>query len=152
MYNNIKQKIQIINKIWRTRCFTFGISAKKSFGDVYTYYQDTFYGVATNGSWYLNGNLGSGQNEEIIRKKIDLAHFEELKEGEIDIYVDDVNGILKICIVGMVSDDKEVFIKGINNCGNKDGWVPHLILDEDTNEGLQNIQIGQIRKEMYGKK
>ena len=52
----------------------------------------------------------------------------------------------------MVSDDKEVWIKGINKCGNKDGWVPHLILSSSGNHETQNIQIKRIRKEMYGKK
>ena len=139
--------IQIVNHgYW----LMFGISAKKSFGDVRDDKDDTFYGVDINGFNRVHGNPGSGKAKR--KREKDMEYLRKLKEVEVDIYVDDIKGVFKACIVGQSSQDKEIFIQGIDKSGNKEGWIPHLILDDEAIPEIQNIQIKQIGEEMYGKK
>ena len=103
-----------------------------------------------NGRYRIHGNPGSGKKQR--QREKDMAYFRELKEVEIDIYVDDIEGVFKACIVGQSSPDKEIFIQGIDKSGNKKGWIPHLILDPYADRETQNIEIKQIGEEMYGRK
>ena len=89
-----------------------------------------------------------GENKEKIRAKINLQHF-LLEKGEVDIYLDVDQGILKLCVVGVSGKDKEIYIEGLGNSGNDDGWVPHLLFTTQARE--QQIRACKIDPECYGK-
>ena len=137
-----------------TRWFCWGISAIKKFREDYACGDTTYYGISTNDCWWLNGKLIDGwatvgQNGERIRERIDFSHFRNCKDGEVDIYIDCDEGILKICVVGVVGQEKEVHISELNKSGNNDGWVPNFLFGY---EGVQQrIRVAVIDAECYGK-
>ncbi len=130
----------------------FGVSAKRKFEETYGYYEETFYGVANdviNDSWYLNGKhitVGNiGENNEKIKDKI-KKNFFMANNMEIDIYLDVDEGILKMTKTGDVEPDFDAQIDGINNGGNKNGWIPHIAVQNR----FQNIRIAKINPSWYG--
>ena len=126
-----------------------GIIAKKSFTKDSALFAETYYGVSCWSQWYLNGNMSRGVLGEKIKNKIDLKHFESLTDGEIDIYVNDVSGEFKMCMVGNCDEHKEVVIDGINKSGNKDGWVPCISFGSSATS--ITVRVCEIAPECYGK-
>ena len=128
----------------------WGICAKKKFRNG-PWCHASFYGFATNKYLNLGGqNVNKGANGEKIRKKIDMQHF-LMKKGEVDIYLDADQGIYKFCVVGIAGEDKEVYIDGLGNSENEDGWVPCLIFDNGTGDYKQQVRACCIANECYGK-
>ena len=108
-----------------------------------------FYGASTGGYWTLNAvnaNGLTGEDNEKIRKRINLSHFKDVADGEIDLYVDADQGIFRMCVVGMLSEDKEVEITGLNKSNNEKGWVPRIIFYNK----LQSFRIASIDVGLYG--
>ena len=108
-----------------------------------------FYGASSGGYWTLNSDTTTGligKNNEKIRKRIGLSHFQNVTDGEIDVFVDAGQGILRMCVVGMLSEDYEVEIKGLNGSMNKIGWVPRIIFYHKS----QRFRIAIIDAGLYG--
>ena len=79
--------------------------------------------------------------------KINTKHFVSSTEFEIDIYLDLEANQLKICLVGELSEDKEVKIWGFEHeTKSESGWVPHFnIYWSDT-----KLRLARIPIEWYG--
>ena len=75
-----------------------------------------------------------------------MAHFKDATE--IDVFVDADQGILRMCVVGMLSEDKEVEITGLNESNNKIGWVPRIIFYHKS----QSFEIAHIDTGLYGQR
>ena len=127
----------------------WGIRAKKKLnGDPWM--DETYYGAGTGPYWNVGGSSReNGINGETLRKRIDMKHF-LMKKGEVDMYLDADQGIFKFCVVGISGEDKEVYIDGLDNSENTDGWVPHLLFANGTNGHEQQIRACSIDDECYG--
>ena len=142
-----------------TEFFMWGVSAKKDCGEFGSQNEKTYYGCSNKGlwaDWYLNGRRIyedtrlDGYFGEKIRKKIDTTHFKN-NNIEVDLYLDCDEGIFRLCVVGMeLNDDTEVEIVGLNNSGNKNGWVPNVIFSSKPSE--LTVRCCKIySNEYYGK-
>ena len=134
-----------------SKWFCWGVSARKRFKSGSACLSKSYYGISTNNCWWLDGRNTYekiGHNKEKIREKISFSHFGDLTDGEVDIYMDCDAGILRICVVGMLQEDKEVEISGLDKSGNNDGWVPNLLFGSG---GIkQKIQVAAIDSRYYG--
>ena len=130
--------------------FCWGIRAKKKLnGDPWD--DQTYYGAGTAPYWNLGGNGGGiGRNGEKLREQISMGHF-LVEKCEVDIYLDADQGVFKLCVVGISGTDKEVFIDGLRNAENDDGWVPHLLFTRFCDDHQQQIRACKIDSECYGK-
>ena len=132
------------------RDIVIGMSAKRQFGNKFSWREESFYGIIAFGSFYLNGTkIAAGKNDERIRKRIKLSHFYKLTDGhgEIDIAMDCGNGIMKMVVVGMMEEDKEVYIEGLNNGATGDvEWMPHIAIGHTQ----QTLRICTIPAMYYG--
>ena len=130
----------------------WGISAKKKFiQDPWRH--KSFYGVGTRNYWNLHGQTAYtliGKNREKIREKINMRQF-VMTNGDVDMYLDADQGIFKFCVVGIADEDKEVYIDGLCNSENKDGWVPCLLFANGTGSYKQQLRACCIDSECYGK-
>ena len=138
-------------QIW----FMWGVCELKDCGDRGCEGNDTYYGSCSDGSWYLNGRFIAdglnGRSGEIIRKNIQTKHFQQ-KDIEVDLYLDCDKGIYRLCVVGYeISDVMELQAIGLNNCGNKNGWVPNITFPLRAKPGLA-VRCGKIDPSHYGKK
>ena len=126
--------------------FALGIIAKKECNMNAAYDSKTFYGASTADQWWLNGGYGS--NREEIKKRENIYSFVYVKDGEIDIYVNNETNQLKMCLVGASYENKEVVIDGIDKSGNKDGWVPSISFGYSATS--IRVRICSIDVECYG--
>ena len=78
-----------------------------------------------------------------------MSQFTKYKDLEVVTYVDADQGIFKFCKVGEESIDEntEGIMRGLNDSGNKDGWLPHLHL---YNKGVE-VRVCEIDSECYGR-
>ena len=76
-----------------------------------------------------------------------MKHFGKV-DGEYDIYVDCDEGILRLCVVGMLEEKYEAEISGLNECDNESGWVPHIVFLANNNH---TFRIARIPNDWYGK-
>ena len=129
-----------------------GISAKKEF--IRGYNEETFFGASTyaSGEWYLNGqhceNTLIGKNGERVQESVHITAYSGQKEIDIDMMFDGDtdDGTLKICRIPLKEYKRnELVITGINKGGNKDGFVPHLVLF-----GGQQARVYEIGGYHYG--
>ena len=134
--------------------FMWGVSAKREYAPGLSYQAATFYGCsAKTAVWYLNGSycpIGerNGRCGDKIRKRIDTKHFAK-DNIEVDLYLDCDKGIFRLCVVGMDIDiNNEVEITGLNNVGNEDGWVPHVLFIDHS----VVVRCCSIQAEFYGQK
>ena len=131
--------------------FSLGIvrpREESDYDDGIKYMDLCFYGASTSSQWWLNGKFIFGIDLR-IKEKIGMNHFKVLKDGEIDIYVDPEGGELKMCVVGIAGEDKEVVINGINESENKDGWV--LTISFGASSTSIKARVCSIDAECYGK-
>ena len=119
----------------------------KEYTDIHPFREQTFYGIETGGDFYVNGSENRCKFGEEMKQKIDMAHFAALKNGYIDVYIDGDSGIWKVCVVGILGDDKEPQINGLKKAGNEKGWVPHFTFYDKSME----LRIASIDYELYGK-
>ena len=85
--------------------------------------QDTVYGVARS----RNTNYYKPHDSDCNR--IDLQHFIQ-DECAIDMLLDATNGSLRMCVVGMCNEEKEVKINNMPTTkteGWTHGWSPHFV-------------------------
>ena len=82
-------------------------------------------------------------------RRINMVPFTEIRDLEVDIYVDADDGIFKFCMVSddIIGEDKEGIMGGLNDSGNIDGWVPHLHLYD---KGV-DVRVCEVSSECYGK-
>ena len=126
-----------------------GIIAKRAFQNKSALMVPTFYGIAADGERYLNGD--SSKNS--ISNGVKSLFFKLFTDTEIDIYVDPGADKLKMCVVGVYHEDKEVIINGINESGNKDGWVPCISFGYTSRNrsSSMRVRICSIDVGCYGK-
>ena len=131
--------------------FCWGISAKRLNGP--PWFDKTYYGAGTPPKYFCLGGKGgnTGYNGEKLRKGVKMNHFSK-KRCQVDIYLDLDQGIFKLCVVGISGENKEVYIDGLCNSKNTDGWVPHLFFANISGGHLQQIRACKIDSECYGQK
>eukprot|EP01083_Nonionella_stella_P027834 76668_1 len=121
-----------------------GVSGKKMFEDN-NLNQDTVWGIArSKTSNYYKPHIHSHKNN------IDLEHFIE-REIAIDMYLDAHKGLMKLCVVGMCTEDKEARLWNMPTSeteGWQYGWVPHFMFG--TNSKNTELRIMEIYHEWYG--
>ena len=126
--------------------FVWGVSAKQKFTESGSSFEQlTFYGITAINSLFLNGKK-SVDDDGFNRHNIDVRHF-RMTEGEIDIYLDCDQGILRLCLVGQTERNSIAEITGLNESGNNVGWVPHFVL---YNSSIK-IRIAKIPQAWFGK-
>merc|ERR1712154_651844 len=108
--------------------------------------QEGVWGVSCNGCWY--------PSLDVTHSKIGTTHFYR-PNLEVDILLNLENGELRICVVGMLSEDKEAILYGINQRDNANGWLPHLNIfnngDGDRYDtGGSEVRIAEIDPKFYG--
>lgn len=147
--------------VWRIKMnnpdkdwFCFGIVRNKIKGKSYFFEgsNNGFYGVSTYSQWYISGNSLHPGNDEYIREQIDMFHFGEA-ECEVDIYLDCDEGILKLCVVGLMDEKYEAQMIIPKQKEDKSDclidWTPHLIFPSFSFG--PKIKIAQISLLEYGR-
>ena len=78
-----------------------------------------------------------------------MKHF-QIKNVDVDLYLDVDQRMLKLCVVGVSGEDEEVYINGLCNSENIEGWVPHLLFETVSNR--QSVRVGSVDSGCYGRK
>lgn len=121
----------------------YGVSPRQMFAN--SCGQDGVWGVTCNGCWYPGG---------CTTNKISTTHFYR-QNLDVDILLNLETGELRICVVGMLSTDKEAVLQGIHEVDNEDGWVLHLNVFNNGDGGRYDtedteVRIAEISPEIYG--
>ena len=142
--------------------FDVGISAKlKIAEDDHNYYSwlkraGTFYGISSNGYWYLDGNPTKNAPTDTVQNRNVDPYWIMESDAYIDIFVDADLGILRMKPITQIDDHdiSELKIVNINKCPTNPnaihGWIPYFAFN-DLYGCKQQVRIAQIDESLYGK-